>query len=116
MIVAGTGFWGTGMNQLGRSIGITVDTYGILYIADGKRNETPIFDFIFHYTLFCDFVEIGRVQRWLPNAIIGDTIVGGLSGTPEHSSITQVLFDDNSNLIALETSKHRIRLYKLATS
>jgi len=58
-------------------------------------------------------IGVGRIQRWLPNATIGEVVIGGLYGTPEYAYFTQFFFDNNFNIICLETYQHRIRLYNL---
>lgn len=64
---------------------------------------------------FSLYLGTGRIVRWLPNAIRGDTAVGGLTGTPEYVNSQQAVFDENNNMLVLETYSNRIRLYNIVT-
>jgi hypothetical protein len=54
-----------------------------------------------------------RIQRWLPNAAFGDTIIGGrkrFKSNELHKTET-ILFDENDNLLVVDRENHRIQLF-----
>ncbi|CAF1687279.1 unnamed protein product, partial [Adineta ricciae] len=70
----------------------------ILYIAD-KRNH--------------------RIQRWLPAALAGDTLVGGRGegdGADQLRYPTDLAFDRDGNLYVCDSTNHRIQRFKLLES
>lgn len=59
-----------------------------------------------------------RVQRWLPGATSGTTIVGGTSGTgPDELRFPEtILFDRSGNLIVVDRQNNRIQFFNITTN
>ncbi|CAF4518700.1 unnamed protein product, partial [Didymodactylos carnosus] len=97
VVVAGNGIAGNGANQLHSPSDVIVDQNGTLYIADRFNN---------------------RIQRWLPNATSGDTILGsatGASGTAANllDNPSTLRFGSNNSLFVVDQNNHRVQLFNL---
>lgn len=58
-----------------------------------------------------------RIQRWLPNATSGVTIVGGTQGTAanQFGSTESFFFDENNKLFVVDRDSNRIQMFTMAT-
>lgn len=113
-IVAGGNGPGNALNQLNRPTSVFVDSNGILYITDQSESKS------IKYQLKTENIRIlfsisdnNRVQRWLPNASSGDTIVGGTSGQAPNqlSGPDVVFFDENWNLFVVDSFNNRVQFF-----
>ncbi|CAF1417086.1 unnamed protein product [Adineta steineri] len=95
-VVAGGNGAGSAANQLSNPRSILVDSSGTIYISDGTNNE---------------------IQRWLPNASSGTTVVGGTTGTAANqlNFPETILFDKYGNLLVVDRGNNRIQLFNLTT-
>ncbi|CAF0904583.1 unnamed protein product [Adineta steineri] len=95
-VVAGGNGAGSGANQLNNPRSIAIDSRRTLYISDGNNN---------------------RIQRWLPNATSGTTVVGGTTGTASNQLNwpEQILFDKYNNLLVVDRGNNRIQMFNLTT-
>ncbi|CAF0929098.1 unnamed protein product [Adineta steineri] len=93
-IVAGSSSSGSGSNQLSNPRASLVDMNGIVYVSDGGNN---------------------RIQRWLPGASSGDTLVGGVSGTASNQlTFTEsILFNENYQLLVVDRGNNRIQIFNI---
>ena len=73
--------------QFSNPTGIAVDPYGFMYILDAGN---------------------GRVQRWLPGATYGTTVIPGSLSTPYG-----LQFDNRGNLVVTDTANHRVVTFGL---
>ncbi|CAM4824083.1 unnamed protein product [Rotaria magnacalcarata] len=64
----------------------------VIYIADSENN---------------------RIQRWLPNALIGNTIAGRGDANNQLSSPNALAFDNLGNLYVCDGNNHRIQMFQL---
>ncbi|CAF1603685.1 unnamed protein product, partial [Didymodactylos carnosus] len=97
VVVAGNNIAGNGTNQLNGPRDVIVDKSGNIYIADGSNN---------------------RIQRWLPSAGSGDTIIGsaaGASGTTANllNGPETLRFDSDNSLFVVDRSNDRVQVFSL---
>jgi sugar lactone lactonase YvrE len=91
VIVAGTGISGSNANQLNYPVGVCIDSFGNLYIADYWNN---------------------RIQKWAPGATEGVTVAGtGTAGRNANqlSYPVGVCIDSFGNLYIADYKNHRIQ-------
>ncbi|CAF4534594.1 unnamed protein product, partial [Didymodactylos carnosus] len=97
-VVAGNNTAGNATNQLNAPRDVIVDKSGNIYIADGSNN---------------------RIQRWLPSATSGDTILGSPSGmtgkTADLLSGPETLrFSSNNSLFVVDRNNNRVQVFSLS--
>ncbi|CAF0954319.1 unnamed protein product, partial [Didymodactylos carnosus] len=97
-VVAGNNTAGNATNQLNGPRDVIVDKSGNIYIADGSNN---------------------RIQRWLPSATSGDTILGSPSGmtgkTADLLSGPETLrFSSNNSLFVVDRNNNRVQVFSLS--
>ncbi|CAF1075166.1 unnamed protein product [Rotaria sp. Silwood1] len=96
--VAGSsnGSYGYDAALLNNPVDIFVDTEtGVLYIADTYNR---------------------RIQRWLPGALKGDTIVGGFDNDNPNTQMmipVALTFDSEGNLFVTDINNHRVQKFAL---
>lgn len=83
-----------------------------LYISDGGKRILCNTKFILS---FLCILGNNQIQCWLRNAVSGDTIIGGTTGTAlnQLKFSETILFDKNYNLLVVGRFNYRIQLFNL---
>lgn len=119
-VVAGSasGSSGSTSSLLDNPRNTVVGNGGIVFVVDAsernfKEGRIKMRRILFSFTS----LDNNRIQRWLPGATSGDTIIGGTSGVAANQLFApeSIAIDKNLNFLVVDRGNNRVQSFQLMT-